>query len=121
MYEAFFAAGLSAAISVELISASRSMKGISCEHDFLASQRSKAHLLIIADVHIYGAYNLFYGVGSSSELIHCKSESFILHTDTSLLAVGPIVAGQVCLQPAPRYGGTPTYSLIHRVSLSLDL
>ena len=101
----FFLAAILAPVTAELALVSRLYDGVGCASStrFVSGQQltHAAHARTHApDGHVYGAFNLSYGLGAACECLLLvpvlRSDATALLTQ-SLRTVGPVVGGQVRL------------------------
>lgn len=86
---AFFTSGVISPLTAELAAISRGVEGVGCKDTRICCLTILD--VIFTDAHIYGAFNMAYGIGSAGEC----SAHFLYIQAFNLTSVGPVVGGQV--------------------------
>jgi len=85
---AFFTSGVIAPVTAELAAVARDLDGIGCE--YCGNIQDILLMTVVLDAHIYGAFNLVYGIGSTGLYFSPTTPRWLISR-----IVGPLIGGQV--------------------------
>ena len=87
----FGVAGTVSPLTAELAAVTRQLPGVGCKFEHTPAITTSMSDLF-SDAHVYGAFNIAYGIGSARKCHVTDDSNLVL---TLCILVGPIIGGQV--------------------------